>query len=250
MLLLPLAVSLFMGNVVLNLVVFIVSILALKEFYGAFKEKDIKSLSFLGYLSSLLVLVNNCFDISKDINLKILIVLGLVMISVIMMKKANIRNLLITIFGIIYIVIPLNCVVYVYNIVNSDLIIVWTIPLIACTTDIMAYVVGSKIGKHKLLPSISPNKTIEGSVAGVLGTVLVMFIYGKVFSLNVKVWLVVALLGSIISQIGDLFASSIKRYVGIKDFGKLIPSHGGILDRFDSLIFVSVFMLSVLLTIA
>jgi len=116
------------------------------------------------------------------------------------------------------------------------LFIVWA-------TDIGAYMIGRQFGKHKLLPKVSPNKTIEGSLGGILAAVLV----GAAFMLFDKsvyaphsflVMLVLIILFSIFGQFGDLVESAIKRYFGVKDSGKLIPGHGGILDRFDSMIFV------------
>ena len=116
------------------------------------------------------------------------------------------------------------------------LFIVWA-------TDIGAYMIGRQFGKHKLLPKVSPNKTIEGSLGGILAAVLV----GAAFMLFDKsvyaphsflVMLVLIILFSIIGQFGDLVESAIKRHFGVKDSGKLIPGHGGILDRFDSMIFV------------
>lgn len=116
------------------------------------------------------------------------------------------------------------------------LFIVWA-------TDIGAYMIGRQFGKHKLLPKVSPNKTIEGSLGGILAAVLV----GAAFMLFDKsvyaphsflVMLVLIVLFSIFGQFGDLVESAIKRHFGVKDSGKLIPGHGGILDRFDSMIFV------------
>lgn len=116
------------------------------------------------------------------------------------------------------------------------LFIVWA-------TDIGAYMIGRQFGKHKLLPKVSPNKTIEGSLGGILAAVLV----GAAFMLFDKsvyaphsflVMLVLIILFSIFGQFGDLVESAIKRHFGVKDSGKLIPGHGGILDRFDSMIFV------------
>ena len=116
----------------------------------------------------------------------------------------------------------------------------------AWMTDVFAFFVGSFLGKHKLCPKISPKKTIEGAIGGVLGCVLASIILYAVFvnfvfkTENVN-YLAVALMSaflSIISMCGDLTASVIKRNFEIKDFGKLIPGHGGILDRIDSLLFV------------
>ena len=111
--------------------------------------------------------------------------------------------------------------------------------------DIFAYFTGRFFGKHKLAPHLSPKKTIEGSIGGIIFSILGCMLYGFVVSkatgLNAR-YLVLAALGlvlSVISQIGDLWASLIKREYGIKDYGKILPGHGGIMDRFDSILAVS-----------
>ncbi len=124
----------------------------------------------------------------------------------------------------------------------------------AWMTDVFAYFVGSFLGKHKLCPKISPKKTIEGAIGGVLGCVLASLILYAVFvnfvfeteSANYVAVALMAVFLSIVSMCGDLTASVIKRNFEIKDFGKLIPGHGGILDRFDSIIFVLVALYAVL----
>ncbi len=114
-------------------------------------------------------------------------------------------------------------------------------------TDIFAYFVGSKLGKHKLCPKISPKKSVEGAIGGVLGAVLLnlllLFVFKKfIFETETGLtYLGVGILSvvlSVVSMFGDLAASTIKRNFGIKDFGKLLPGHGGIMDRFDSALFV------------
>ena len=103
------------------------------------------------------------------------------------------------------------------------------------------------MGKHKLAPVLSPKKTIEGALGGVLGSILLCVIYGMIISgpvemdraVMLKVSLLIGLLGSVVAQVGDIFASSIKRKMKIKDYGHLIPGHGGVLDRFDSLLLVA-----------
>lgn len=115
--------------------------------------------------------------------------------------------------------------------------------LIAFLSDAFALFAGRALGKHKLAPRLSPKKTVEGSVGGVLGAVVSCLVYGLIleqaFSLDVNYLFmaVYGFLGSLISQFGDLSFSYVKRQCGIKDFGKLLPGHGGVLDRFDSVIF-------------
>lgn len=118
------------------------------------------------------------------------------------------------------------------------------IPFVASwCSDAMAYFIGSAFGKHKLAPSISPKKSVEGMIGGFAGGIIGMLIYGVILTLcgqNVE-WLtfiIFGLLGSVFGQSGDLFLSYIKRECKIKDFGNFLPGHGGVLDRFDSTLFV------------
>lgn len=117
----------------------------------------------------------------------------------------------------------------------------------AWMTDIFAYFVGSKFGKHKLCPKISPKKSVEGAIGGVVGAVLLntllLFVFKTFFFegesiLSYIMIIFLSLILSVVSMFGDLAASTIKRNFGIKDFGKLLPGHGGIMDRFDSALFV------------
>ena len=120
--------------------------------------------------------------------------------------------------------------------IRISLFIVWA-------TDIGAYLFGRQFGQNKLLPKVSPNKTIEGSVGGILSAIIVALIFGlinhSVYAPHNFFWLLICtILFSIFGQFGDLVESAIKRHFGVKDSGNLIPGHGGILDRCDSWIFV------------
>lgn len=121
----------------------------------------------------------------------------------------------------------------------------------AWATDAGAYVFGSRFGKHKLCPNISPKKTVEGAVGGIVINVLIMLLFGFIFQhlywnstvhVNYVVLGVIGAVGAVLSMLGDLSFSIIKRSCHIKDFSELIPGHGGILDRFDSVIFVAPFV--------
>lgn len=126
---------------------------------------------------------------------------------------------------------------------ESGLAVVFLALFIVWSTDIGAYFVGKSIGKRKLIPDVSPNKTVEGSVGGIFSAVVVtiiMFIFYKneLPQIGFVKLILFTIVFSIVGQIGDLVESSIKRHYGVKDSGKLLLGHGGVLDRFDNLIFV------------
>ena len=112
-------------------------------------------------------------------------------------------------------------------------------------TDTCAYFSGYFFGKHKLAPEISPKKTIEGSIGGIIGVMIIIVAYaiiaGNIMNMSVNIYsaVVVGIVAGIVSQFGDLCASIIKREHSVKDFGNIMPGHGGVMDRFDSLLFVA-----------
>lgn len=128
---------------------------------------------------------------------------------------------------------------------DSDSLVVLMFGLfVVWATDIGAYLVGRQFGKNKLAPAISPNKTLEGSLGGIISAVVVALIYllffnvKAIFGYNLFVMLLLTIILSMVGQLGDLVESAYKRHYGVKDSGKILPGHGGILDRFDSMLFV------------
>lgn len=147
-----------------------------------------------------------------------------------------------------YIVVGFLCILLLRNIGDMGRYLYLLVFIGAWSTDTGAYFAGVALGKHKLIPEVSPNKTVEGAIGGVLGCLIGFAIYGGILTAIGKVTvhflplLVVGLITPVISQIGDLIASYIKREQGIKDYGNLFPGHGGVLDRFDSILAVSQFL--------
>ena len=246
LLLVPLLILIILGGTPLYIGEAIMVSMALHEFYKAFEEKDIKPLYYIGYSFAIYLLIKNHFKLPVTYTYTVVFVLFIVSIIPILKVKRNILDIIVTFFGIFYIAVLLDFIILTMDDFAKGSIYVWLIFIIAFATDTFAYFAGCLFGNHKLIPKVSPKKTIEGSVGGTLGSTLICLGFAYFFNLDLKVIGFLGLFGSIIAQFGDLFASSIKRYVGIKDYGKLIPGHGGILDRFDSVILVAPFVYSVI----
>ena len=168
------------------------------------------------------------------------IVLSVVMSALYIFKieEHKIEDALATIVGIVYVELFLYHVVLIEE--SPYPILKWMVFITAFSTDIFAYFTGYFLGKHKLCPTLSHKKTIEGAVGGTIGTIILSCLFGYFF-LDGQ-WLTMiplGILGAVFAQLGDLTASAFKRKMGIKDYGNLIPGHGGIMDRFDSVIFTA-----------
>ena len=150
--------------------------------------------------------------------------------------------------GMVYVTVTLGFI-YTTRMAYDGHVLVWLIFLSSWGADTCAYCVGRLLGRHKMAPILSPKKSVEGAVGGVVGAGLLGLAYGTYLGRQGWVYFVICAVGALISMVGDLAASGIKRDKGIKDYGALIPGHGGILDRFDSVIFTApiIYLLSILL---
>lgn len=242
---LVLIIFIFANNVVFSIAIALLTIICLYEYYNGFKiNKKANPSSWIGYLASIILAIislNEKIDIGMSV---IWIILGSILILVTELLfskgKKSIIDINVTIFGICYIAVML----FFFNLIyKMGKIYLWYPLISAWGSDIFAFLVGRKIGKHKLT-EVSPNKTIEGSVAGIVSAIIIAVIYtivvNNVAALSINYFAIIIIVGilSVIGQIGDLAESSIKRYCDIKDFSNLIPGHGGMLDRFDSVIFI------------
>lgn len=239
-----LVISLLLGKYIFSLVFSIVSLLGLKELIDIkYKERKIKPIKIISYLLLSFFMLNN---ILLDLDNKIVICIGLILlISPIVFyndkDKYNINDSM-YLFGIIFLIG--YAILNIINMRDISLAKCIYIFVIAFTTDTFAYISGMLIGKHHFT-DISPKKTIEGClIGGIMGTFIgTMYYIALVGDLSVIKVIIMSLILVILSQLGDLIFSSIKRYFKKKDYSNLIPGHGGILDRFDSVIFVSLGML-------
>ena len=190
----------------------------------------------------------NVFSYTVDYRVMAIIIFAFLLPILFTNKKESytINDALYMVGSLLFIALSFNLVILVRN---YDLNYLIYILLITTMTDIFAFITGKYIGKHKLAPEISPNKTIEGLIGGVfMGTFIPTVFYFTVMNSHISLVLLIFItaLLSIVGQLGDLVFSSIKRTYQIKDFSNLIPGHGGILDRFDSLVFT---MLAFILTV-
>lgn len=157
--------------------------------------------------------------------------------------RFHLDDMAMTVTGILYIPFLMSFVAQVRGMQHGQWLI-WVVAIGAVVTDTACYFAGVTLGRRKLLPAVSPKKTVEGAIGGVVGCTLVMTGFGLLLPQAVRTdihwvhFLVMGFLCGLISQLGDWSASAIKRSAGIKDFGKLIPGHGGMLDRLDSILFV------------
>ena len=177
----------------------------------------------------------------------VILLIALMIAYVLQFPKYPTSKMMQVFFGVIYVGVMLSFV-YLTRMAEQGLKLVWLIFIASWICDTCAYLSGMLLGKHKLTPELSPKKSVEGAIGGVIGSALVGLLYGVIIDLGDAAWIsaVISGIGAVISQFGDLTASAIKRNHDIKDYGKLIPGHGGILDRFDSVIITApiVFILS------
>ena len=246
LIMLPLLVFLYVGGGPLYCIGLVVMAIGLHEFYTAFNNIGHSPIKELGYLYAIMIFLINIFSWNKEsyaVGMYLTFVIGIVYV---LLHRADVMDLIITFSGIFYVCLCFNYIIRLFDMGEKGYLYVWLIFIISFATDIFAYFVGRRFGSHKLIPSVSPKKTIEGSMGGVVASVVFSVLFGLIFKLQIGPIFLVGLLGSAVAQMGDLIASSIKRYVGIKDFGRLIPGHGGILDRFDSVLLVAPYVYLIL----
>lgn len=256
-------IVLFVGDWLLGLTLLGLSLIAFHELNRAMdKTEELKAnpLKFIGMIAIILyyclLFIGDYFSFSYEALLFPLFALVLMVflaVYVLAYPRFNSNQVMSTFFNFIYGPIMLSFVYLTRNL-EHGLYFVWLIFIGSWICDTCAYAVGISIGKHKLAPVLSPKKSIEGSIGGILGSMVVGFLYGHFLIQQLIdipytgiLFAIISGVAAIISQIGDLAASGIKRNQNIKDYGKLIPGHGGVMDRFDSVIFTAPLVYSLLL---
>ncbi len=235
-----------LGNWFFSLSLLVFALIGAKEFYAAFRNKGFSPVNLLGYLSILVLFFGLIYERNLPVN-HILVLFGLFAFAVpIFIQKQQPIDTAITFAGFFYPGVLLSYILLLKELPNPYRDSLLILALVATfATDTFAYFAGVSLGKHKLCPSISPKKTIEGSLGGMIGSLLLSLLVGlflnRVYTIQIHPahFAAIGLLAGMFSQVGDLSASVIKRYCNIKDFGNVLPGHGGILDRFDSLLFTA-----------
>ena len=238
----------FSDTFIFPLAIALISCISLFEMFSCLGFKDKFAVTFPAYLMATAVpfigkIAGNASTISPAIFAVLILYLSYLMaLAVIGHNKYAMRDLAMCYFISIYIICGFSSVQLLRNMSNNIYLLVF---IGAWITDIFAYFTGFFFGKHKLCETISPKKTIEGSIGGTFFCALAFVAFGAITSKGAIMayeYIILAVIGiiiSVVSQIGDLSMSLIKRRYGIKDFGKIFPGHGGMLDRFDSIIAVS-----------
>ena len=244
------------GGLPLLLGVGIISVIGLMELYRVFGIQNTP----LAYLCCVFAAVLFILLYLSVIEFFVVLWLILAMVAILILyvftyPKYNAVQIAQAVFGLVYVPLMLSFIYSVREMDNGYLI--WLIFISAWGSDTLAYCTGMLIGKHKMTPVLSPKKTVEGGIGGVVGAALLGVVFGLIFGEKMSEYLANPVLScgiicgvcGAVSMVGDLAASAIKRNYDIKDYGNLIPGHGGIMDRFDSVIVTApmVYFLSVLL---
>ena len=248
---LPLLILLYLGGWWLWAAALIIAIVGLQEFYKGWANIDVHPCKEIGYIMTVLLFVTaipysltgphtvpRFYENMVYICIWLFIAVACGLIYGWKIDRRGPYDAAATVTGLVY--IPF----FTYHMILIDMteyrLFIWIVIIAAFGSDICAYFTGYFLGKHKMAPNLSPKKTIEGAAGGLIGSSLLSWLFGSIFMKEAAlVCLVLGLVGGAAGMAGDLTASAFKRKMGIKDYGTLIPGHGGIMDRFDSVIFVA-----------
>lgn len=233
------------GGDILFAAILTISLIGMYELYKIVNiHKSI--LGFVGYLSNtiwfVLIRTNH-----KDMGIMLMMITIMLMMAVYVFLTPRYQDshVSLAVLGIIYVGVMLSFI-YQTRCLDDGIWIIWLVFVGSWGSDTCAYCTGILIGKHKLAPKVSPGKSIEGSIGGIVGAALLGVVYAVIvgnrlngISNPIIAFSIMGSASSVISQIGDLAASAIKRNHNVKDYGNLIPGHGGIMDRFDSVFFTA-----------
>ena len=231
-----------MGGYVFKIGICSITAIAIFEYTNAFKKSD--SPVIFGVLAAAF-LIDTIMVFTGSAEGRLLpFIYAVTMVSMavpIFIRRYNVISSAETILGFLYVICFFNLLIFIRDHEQGQYVI-WLVFIISWCCDTFALYAGKFFGKRKLCPEISPKKTVEGAIGGVLGGVFGVIIWWLIVPIEGISWyepIILGMVGTAISQIGDLVASAIKRHAGIKDYGKIMPGHGGVLDRFDSILYTA-----------
>ncbi len=222
----------------------LIGFIGTREFYGGFRAIGVNANDTVAFVFLVALYVLHGLWPEEHVLILFWIAACVMVCSLIMFDvgKHSPFDAMVTMIGIIYIIFFSFHFVLIEQ-TGKFAVMKWLVLLSAFGSDIFAYFTGYFLGRHKLCPRLSPKKTIEGAVGGITGSAVLCLIFGYLFCREYLVsCLIIGLAGAAVSMCGDLTASAYKRKMGIKDYGNLIPGHGGIMDRFDSVLFTAPFV--------
>jgi phosphatidate cytidylyltransferase len=222
------------------------------EFYTMLQKREIKVCFYLGLMAILFLVGCAWLGNSQEMVAVVFVFAVLILMkTVIFHRKFSINDASFTLLGTVYIGMSfvyllllrfIDSTVYFttfWGLLPAGAVYVWLAFIGTWASDIFAFLIGSQFGKHKLSSTISPGKTIEGSIGGLIGSIIAVMALGTVFHISLIHVAAIGTLVGIMAPFGDLVESALKRFAGVKDSGKLLPGHGGVLDRFDSIMFAA-----------
>ncbi len=234
------------------------TLIGIFEFYRAFKI-DNKLIKYINYIEVLIAFSSLAF-LNRHANVYVIIfvlmlafMLFVMLVYVFTYPNLEISKLAFVFLSQLYILLPLFGFALIGTIIVEHSFYRWLVIVLAFGADTTAMLCGMMFGKRKLVPRLSPAKTVAGAVGSIIGTGVIVLVFAFVFdyfgikiidgkTINILLMIFIGMVGSVFAQLGDLTGSAFKRQTGIKDFGNIIPGHGGILDRLDSILFVSVYV--------
>ncbi len=253
--------SILPGGIILAAVLYVISMIGFLELTKACgiregQKRNALEIAGIAAITCYYLILYFVQDVSYAVMVILLAMIVMMSVYVFGFPKYHANQVMNAYFSLIYAPVMLSFV-FLTRQLEDGIYLVWMIFISSWISDTFAYLTGVMIGRHKLAPVLSPKKSIEGSVGGIAGATLFGALFGAYLDSTlgqeqyVVILAVVGGVGSVISQVGDLAASAIKRNHEIKDYGKLIPGHGGIMDRFDSVIFtapITYFLITILMS--
>lgn len=229
--------------------VLILALLAWHEFANMMVRREIAVSNYSGLVSILFLWGAAWLGNNQETVAILLLSSFLVLVKTVLTPaKFTLRDATFTLAGVLYIGLPFSHMILLrfsdqlylttpFGAIEAGAAYLWLAYVGSWASDTFAYFIGINFGKHKLTPAISPAKTVEGTAGGFIGSISGVVFLGLIFKFSLLHCAIIGLMIGVVAPLGDLVESAIKRYAGVKDSGRILPGHGGVLDRFDSIMF-------------